>query len=173
MIINLNVWRAYPLLESLRRSLTLWDHSISKFGTRKLETVPTTDYGYRTKDRHLIPVKCLIYQQVARGCGHFEWVDWKKRRQPRAPLTYFNDEGSEWFFGVWNFCQKWFFGFMKDAGIFLGREKKQGFLWVVKKGLRDFWEYAKKSSCISRPRIVTIEWKIDEKLGLKLSKFWS
>ena len=34
---------------------------------------------------------------------------------------------------------------MKDAGIFLGREKKkQGFFWVVKKGLRDFWGMQKK-----------------------------
>ena len=40
-----------------------------------------------------------------------------------------------------------FFGSMKDAGIFLGREKKQrDFFWVAKKGLRDFFGYAKKSS---------------------------
>ena len=52
---------------------------------------------------------------------------------PGAPLTYFNDEGegSEWFFLVWNFGQKWFFGgSMKDAGIF----------WVAKKKQRDFLE---------------------------------
>ena len=35
---------------------------------------------------------------------------------------------------------------MKDAGIFLGREKTKGFFGVVKKGLRDFWGYTKKSS---------------------------
>ena len=34
---------------------------------------------------------------------------------------------------------------MKDTGIFLGREKKtEAFFWVAKKGLRDFWAYAKK-----------------------------
>ena len=37
------------------------------------------------------------------------------------------------------------FGSMKDAGIFLGCEKKpEGFFWVVKKGLRDFFGYAKR-----------------------------
>ena len=35
---------------------------------------------------------------------------------------------------------------MKDAGIFLGHEKTKGFFGVVKKGLRDFWGYTKKSS---------------------------
>ena len=40
-----------------------------------------------------------------------------------------------------------FFGSMKDARIFLGRNKKtEGFFGVVKKGLRDFFGYAKKSS---------------------------
>ena len=39
------------------------------------------------------------------------------------------------------------FGSMKDAGIFLGHEKKtEGFFLVAKKGLRDFLGYAKKSS---------------------------
>ena len=37
-----------------------------------------------------------------------------------------------------------FFGSMKDARIFMGREKKQGFFWVAKKELRDFFGYAKK-----------------------------
>ena len=38
-----------------------------------------------------------------------------------------------------------FFGSMKDAGIFLGREKKtEGFFGVAKKELRDFFGYAKK-----------------------------
>ena len=38
-----------------------------------------------------------------------------------------------------------FLGSMKDAGMFLGIEKKkQGFFWVAKKGLRDFFGYAKK-----------------------------
>ena len=34
---------------------------------------------------------------------------------------------------------------MKDSEIFLGRKKKEGFFWVVKKGLRDFFRYDKKS----------------------------
>ena len=34
---------------------------------------------------------------------------------------------------------------MKDARIFLGHEKKtEEFVWVAKKGLRDFFGYAKK-----------------------------
>ena len=33
---------------------------------------------------------------------------------------------------------------MKDAWIVLGLENIEGFFWVVKKGLRDFWGYAKK-----------------------------
>ena len=40
-----------------------------------------------------------------------------------------------------------FFGSMKDAGIFMGREKKtEGFFGIAKKGLREFFGYAKKSS---------------------------
>ena len=30
-------------------------------------------------------------------------------------------------------------GSMKDAGIFWGHDKKEGFFWVAKKGLRDFF----------------------------------
>ena len=37
-----------------------------------------------------------------------------------------------------------FLGSMKDAGIFLGHEKKEGFLWVAKKGLRYSFGCAKK-----------------------------
>ena len=33
---------------------------------------------------------------------------------------------------------------MKDARIFLGREKNRGNFWRCKKGLREFWGYAKK-----------------------------
>ena len=41
-----------------------------------------------------------------------------------------------------------FFGSMKDAEIFLGCEKKktEGFFWFAKKGLMDFFGYAKKSN---------------------------
>ena len=35
---------------------------------------------------------------------------------------------------------------MKDAGIFWVAKKTKGFLGVAKKGLRDFFGYAKKSS---------------------------
>ena len=44
-------------------------------------------------------------------------------------------------------AQSNFFGFMKNAGIFLGRKKKnRGIFWVAKKGLRDYFGYAKKGS---------------------------
>ena len=44
------------------------------------------------------------------------------------------------FFGSEILAQSDFFGSMKDAGIFLGRKKTEGFFWVAKKGLRDiFW----------------------------------
>ena len=36
------------------------------------------------------------------------------------------------------------FGSIRDARIFLGRKKNtEGFFWVAKKGLRDFFGYAK------------------------------
>ena len=39
-----------------------------------------------------------------------------------------------------------FFGSMKGTWIFLGREKNERFFWVAKKGLRDIFGYARKSS---------------------------
>ena len=44
------------------------------------------------------------------------------------------------------FAQSDIFGSMKDTGNFLGRKKIQteGFFWVAKKGLRDFFGCAKK-----------------------------
>ena len=54
---------------------------------------------------------------------------------PGAPLTYFNDGGLEWFFWSEILAKGDCFGSMKDAGIFLGRKKKE---------LRDFFGYAKK-----------------------------
>ena len=36
------------------------------------------------------------------------------------------------------------FGSMKDARIFWVAKKMEGFFWVAKKELRDFFEYAKK-----------------------------
>ena len=41
---------------------------------------------------------------------------------PRAPLTYFNDGGSEGFFGVWHFGQQ---------GFFWGRENNTGIFWGI------------------------------------------
>ena len=64
---------------------------------------------------------------------------------PGAPLTHFNDGGGGGpsdFFGSEILAKSDFFGCMKDVGIFLGREKKQGFFGVAKKGLRDFLGYA-------------------------------
>ena len=47
-------------------------------------------------------------------------------------LTYFNDGGSPSdIFGSEILAKGDFFGSMKDAGIFLGREKRtKGFFWV-------------------------------------------
>ena len=60
----------------------------------------------------------------------------------RAPLTYFTDGGGGG--GLWGWgspreifrseilAQRDFLGSVKDAGIFLGREKKtQGYFWVL------------------------------------------
>ena len=55
---------------------------------------------------------------------------------PGAPLTYFNDGGGPSdFFGSEILAKSKFFGSMKDAGIFLGREKKnqRDFLGLRKK----------------------------------------
>ena len=55
---------------------------------------------------------------------------------PGAPLTYFIDRGGgpSDFFGSEILAKSDFLGSMKDAGIFLGRGKKnQGFLGVAKK----------------------------------------
>ena len=55
---------------------------------------------------------------------------------PGAPLTYFNDRGIRVIFLGLKFWPKViFFGYMKDAGIFLGREKNK---------LRDFLGLQKK-----------------------------
>ena len=63
---------------------------------------------------------------------------------PGAPLTYFNDGeggggGPSEFFGSEILVKSDFFGSIKDAGIFLGREKTEGFFWVSKKVIRDFF----------------------------------
>ena len=44
------------------------------------------------------------------------------------------------FFGSEILAKSFFFGFMKDTGIFLDRGKqKTGIFWVAKKGLREFF----------------------------------
>ena len=49
---------------------------------------------------------------------------------PGAPLTYFNDGGGpKDFFGSDILAKRDFFGSMKDAGIFLGRENNRGIFW--------------------------------------------
>ena len=52
------------------------------------------------------------------------------------------------FFGSEILAKSDFFRSMKDARIFLGHEKNKnkGIFWAVRKGLRDFFGYAKKSS---------------------------
>ena len=54
-----------------------------------------------------------------------------------VPLTYFNDGGGG------GGGPSDFLGSMKDAEMFLGREKNRGIFGVAKKGLREFWGYAK------------------------------
>ena len=49
---------------------------------------------------------------------------------PGAPLTYFNDGGVRRnFFGSDISAKRDFFGSMKDAGNFLGRENDRGIFW--------------------------------------------
>ena len=65
-----------------------------------------------------------------------------------TPLKYFNDgrkEGSPSdIFGPEILVKSDFWGgSVKNAGIFLGREKNRVIFWVAKKGLRDFFGYAK------------------------------
>ena len=49
-----------------------------------------------------------------------------------APLTYFNDGGSEGFFWVWHFGQKGFFGVYERRRNFLrSREQHRDFFWVL------------------------------------------
>ena len=50
------------------------------------------------------------------------------------------------FWGLKFWPKVFFFGSMKVAGIFFGSRKKEGFFGVEKKGLRDFFGYAKKGS---------------------------
>ena len=56
-------------------------------------------------------------------------------RTPGAPLTYFNDGGEggpKDFFGSDILAKRDFYGSMKDAGNFLGRENNRGiFLGIV------------------------------------------
>ena len=57
-----------------------------------------------------------------------------KGLDPGAPLTYFNDGGGgpKDFFGSDILAKRDFFGSMKDAGIFWGRENNAGiFLGIV------------------------------------------
>ena len=69
-----------------------------------------------------------------------------------APLTYLNygggggeGGGPSDFFGSEILAKSDFFRSMKDARIFLGRERKtEGFFGVAKKGLRDFLGLQKK-----------------------------
>ena len=82
-----------------------------------------------------------------------QYVTWLHKLSgwiPGAPLTYFNDGGGGGgpsdVFRSEILAKGDLFGSMKDAGIFLGRKKKQGFFWVMKKELRNFLGYVKKSS---------------------------
>ena len=71
--------------------------------------------------------KGLAFLQMVRKCI-FLYLTY-----PGAPLTYFNDGGGpKDFFGSDILAKRDFFGSMKDAGIFLGRENNRGiFLGIV------------------------------------------
>ena len=73
--------------------------------------------------------KGLAFLQMVRKCI-FLYLTY-----PGAPLTYFNDGGGgspKDFFGSYILAKKDFFGSMKDARIFLGRENNRGiFLGIV------------------------------------------
>ena len=79
-------------------------------------------------------------------------------KNPGAPVTYFNDIAGGGGGGVRViFCgseilaKSDFFGVYERCQDFLGsREKAEGYFWVVKKGLRYFFGYAKKSSDVFR-----------------------
>ena len=60
---------------------------------------------------------------------------------PGAPLTYFNDGGGPSdFFGSEILAKRDVLGSMKDAGIILGREKKQRFFLGYEKRTKGlFW----------------------------------
>ena len=64
--------------------------------------------------------------------------------------------GGSDFFGSESLAKSDFFWSIKDTGIFLGREQKQGFLGVVKKALRDSVGYAKKSSAFWGKQILML-----------------
>ena len=65
------------------------------------------------------------------------------RLGPGAPLTYFNDRGRGGpsdFFGSEILAKSDFFGSMKDARIFLGREKNpEGFFLSYGKRTKEFF----------------------------------
>ena len=51
---------------------------------------------------------------------------------PGAPLAYFNDGGGpKDFFGSDISAKRDFFGSIRDAGIFLGRENNRGIFWGI------------------------------------------
>ena len=64
----------------------------------------------------------------------------------RSHILMTGGGGPSDFFGSEILAKSDFVGSMKDAGIFLGREKKEGFLWLAKKGLRDFLGVCQKIS---------------------------
>ena len=73
----------------------------------------------------------------------------KVRRAPTVPISSGQSRSEvnfpSDFFGSEILAKSDFFWSMKDAGIFMGREKKtEGFFWAAKKGLWDFGGYAKK-----------------------------
>ena len=83
----------------------------------------------------------ILFVWTGQNGGFQIW--WCKSK--KIKITYYSDT-TEWSFWAKILAKSDFLGSMKDAVILLGHEKILRLLWVVKKGLRDFFGYAKDSS---------------------------
>ena len=80
-------------------------------------------------------------------CKYILWLSMhKKQSLAQGPHSHIlmtegggGGGGPSDFFGPEILAKSEFLGSMKNAGVFLGREKKTGIFWVAKKGLRDFF----------------------------------
>ena len=87
----------------------------------------------------------LLFSNSCRFSTLFSWLFHNCVPSFQGPHSHIlmmgeGGEGPSDFFGSEIVAKSNFFGSMKCAGIFLGREKKtEGFFGLPKKGLRDFW----------------------------------